>query len=210
MKENKYIWRKARKKPIVVKFREVNGKERIETREGILTANQEEDYIIQGIDGEIYPIKKSIFYRTYDIIEENMNELKPLDLDSETKIPDNELAQSCFEMILRALISDEKEFDTEEEAIDCIFSLLGEFKDDIKNQIKSACEFYLKYKGKPKLLGWDYPLFIDKIDEIYKKRIEAEEALGPNYKPSNTFIDEYNEWLFKEAFKSVLRGEENE
>ena len=45
------------------------------------------------------------------------------------------------------------------------------------------------------------------IDEIYKKRIEAEEALGPNYKPINTFIDEYNEWLFKEVFKNVL-GEE--
>ena len=133
-----------------------------------------------------------------------MSEPKPLDLDSETKIPENELAQSCFEMILRALISDEKEFDTKEEALDCIFSLLDEFKDDIKNQIKSACEFYLKYKDKPKLLGRDYPLFIDKIDEIYRRHIEAEEALGPNLRPNNTFIDEYNEWLFKEAFKSVL------
>ncbi len=206
MKENKHIWRKARKKPIVVEFREVDGKEQIETREGILTANQEKDYIIRGVDGEIYPIKKSIFYRTYDIIEENMNELELLDLDSEIKIPDNELAQSCFKMILRALISDKKQFDTEEEAINCIFSLLNEFKDDIKNRIKLACEFYLKYKDKPKLLGWNYPLLIDKIDEIYKRRIEAEEALGPNYKPSNTFIDEYNEWFFKEVFRNVLGG----
>ena len=80
----------------------------------------------------------------------------------------------------------------------------------MRQQIKSACEFYLKYKDKPKLLGKDYPLFIEKIDEIYKKRIEAEEALGPNYEPSNSFTEEYNEWLFKEAFKCVLEEKENE
>ena len=80
----------------------------------------------------------------------------------------------------------------------------------MRQQIMSACEFYLKYKDKPKLLGKDYPLFIEKIDEIYKKRIEAEEALGPNYEPSNSFTEEYNEWLFKEAFKCVLEERKNE
>lgn len=187
MKENKYIWQKAMKKPIVVKFREVNGKEQIETREGVLTANQEEDYIIQGIDGEIYPIKKSIFYHTYDVIEEDMNghELKHLELD--------------FGEILKII---KAEFGDYRKAY--------EIEKYIKQYIRAACNFYLKYKDKPKLLGWDYPLFIDRINEIHKKRIEAEEALGPNYKPSNTFIDEYNEWLFKEAFKSVLRGGGNE
>ena len=72
MKENNHIWRKARKKPIVVEFREVDGEEQIETREGVLIAKQNEDYIIRGVDGEIYPIKKSIFYRTYEVIEEDL------------------------------------------------------------------------------------------------------------------------------------------
>ena len=76
-------------------------------------------------------------------------------------------------------------------------------KQILEYHIKSVCEFYLKYKDKPDLLGWDHPLLIDKIDEIYKKRIEAEEALGPNYKPNNTFTDEYNEWLFKFRFRDI-------
>lgn len=36
------------------------------------------------------------------------------------------------------------------------FSLLGEFKDEIKEQIKSVCEFYLKYKDDPMLLVRDW------------------------------------------------------
>ena len=123
-----------------------------------------------------------------------MSELKPLDLDSETKIPENELAQSCFEMILRALISDEKEFDTKEEALDCIFSLLDEFKDDIKNQIKSACEFYLKYKDKPDAFSKEqFPLRWKFYPKTWRYVL----------KEGDGYID-YNNWLFKEAFKSVL------
>lgn len=65
----KKVWRTARKKPITVQFREVNGIEKIHTREGTLRAYQDRDFIIKGIDGEIYPIKKSIFERTYEVIE---------------------------------------------------------------------------------------------------------------------------------------------
>ena len=54
-------WRKARKKPVVVEFREVTTKEAIETREGMLFAYPDEDYVIRGVDGELYPIKKTIF-----------------------------------------------------------------------------------------------------------------------------------------------------
>ena len=68
-------FRKCRKKPIIVHFREVEGdKEEIftlENREGeSLIANKEADYVMKGIDGELYPIKKDLFHRTYDIIEE--------------------------------------------------------------------------------------------------------------------------------------------
>jgi len=64
-------WKKCRKKPIVVEFREVRGeKETIETREGILTANRDKDLIIRGLRGEIYPIGKDIFRKSYDVLEE--------------------------------------------------------------------------------------------------------------------------------------------
>ena len=45
---------------------------------------------------------------------------------------------------------------------------------------------------------------------MYRRRIEAEEALGPNYRPSRTLTNEYNEWLFKLAFKDVLEEENDD
>lgn len=65
------MWKKCRKKPIVVEFREVQGeKEVIVTREGVLTAYRGKDFIIKGIRGEIYPIGKDIFHKSYDVLEE--------------------------------------------------------------------------------------------------------------------------------------------
>lgn len=42
----------------------------IKTLEGVMTAYEGQDYIIKGIDGEIYPCKIDIFERTYEIAEE--------------------------------------------------------------------------------------------------------------------------------------------
>ena len=73
-------WRKARKKPIIVEFREAHPDEyvaslgmceAIDTREGWLWAKCGEDYVIKGVDDELYPIKKSIFEKTYDVVEYN-------------------------------------------------------------------------------------------------------------------------------------------
>ena len=77
------VWRRARKKPVVVEFREVEHKipvasnlvvndvwgEEIHTREGVLVGVCGKDYIIRGVDGELYPIKKSIFEKTYEVVE---------------------------------------------------------------------------------------------------------------------------------------------
>ena len=78
-------WKKARKKPIEIEFREVNptdaiqdsltgdiiedGVEIIQTLEGKYIARPNNDYIIKGVHGELYPIKKGIFAETYDILE---------------------------------------------------------------------------------------------------------------------------------------------
>ena len=76
-------WSKARKKPIVVQFREVRPKELIrvkypekievrgeviETLEGDLEAHVGEDYIIKGVNGELYPIKIETFNKTYELV----------------------------------------------------------------------------------------------------------------------------------------------
>ena len=65
------VWRKARKKPIIIEFREpIFEVEKIKTKEGTLIAKKGEDFIIKGIEGELYPIKKKIFHKIYEIIED--------------------------------------------------------------------------------------------------------------------------------------------
>ena len=83
------VWRKARKKPVVVEFRKVEPKEvvasvfdkkkgaivnlygeSIYTMEGWLKATCGKDYIIKGVKGEIYPIDKQIFKETYEVVDE--------------------------------------------------------------------------------------------------------------------------------------------
>lgn len=73
-------WKYARKKPLKIRYREVEPKEligfdcdvpceAIYTREGVILGYPDEDFIIEGIEGELYPIKKDIFYKTYDVLE---------------------------------------------------------------------------------------------------------------------------------------------
>ena len=74
-------WGTARKKPVLVDYREpeTNGYavpdvnkggikvEWINTLKGRLYAMPGRDYIIRGVKGEIYPIRKDIFEETYDV-----------------------------------------------------------------------------------------------------------------------------------------------
>ena len=83
------------------------------------------------------------------------------------------------------------------------------FSKEVKQRIREACEFYLRYRDKPKLLMREYP--------EYKRRIKKEEFI-----PNMVFMDdymkyilsvvkykEYNEWLFKLAFRGVLNEEKH-
>jgi len=63
-------WKKARKKPVIVEFRIVEKREFVNTGHGEAFAYPEDDFIIRDIIGE-YPIKKEIFYKTYEVIEES-------------------------------------------------------------------------------------------------------------------------------------------
>jgi len=63
-------WQKARKKPIIIEFREPKSEiETIRTREGTLKGYRKADYVIKGVKGELYPIDRVIFHETYDIVE---------------------------------------------------------------------------------------------------------------------------------------------
>ena len=70
-------WKKCRKRPVVVEFREVKGEcEEVVTREGTLFAYPDRDVIIRGVQGEIYPCKRDIFDATYDVFEEGIIDLR--------------------------------------------------------------------------------------------------------------------------------------
>ena len=69
-------WMKCRKLPIIVNFREVKGDREeiitLENREGeSLVAYADEDYIMKGVEDELYPIKKTLFHKTYEIVEDD-------------------------------------------------------------------------------------------------------------------------------------------
>lgn len=60
---------KVIKKDIPVEAYQTTKLLKINTLEGIMIA-QKGDWIIKGINGEKYPVKKSIFEKTYKIISE--------------------------------------------------------------------------------------------------------------------------------------------
>jgi len=72
----KPFWIKAIKKPVIVEMREVipthkdaSGEyEIIKTLEGDLIAHKNTSFVIRGVEGELYPIRKDIFVKTYKLI----------------------------------------------------------------------------------------------------------------------------------------------
>jgi hypothetical protein len=59
----------CRKKPIVVHAKQINEHFDVKTLEGIMRGNPG-DYLMRGVDGEMYPCKKDIFERTYCWLDE--------------------------------------------------------------------------------------------------------------------------------------------
>ncbi|MCD6434531.1 MAG: hypothetical protein J7L14_02885 [Candidatus Diapherotrites archaeon] len=66
---------------------------------------------------------------------------------------------------------------------------------NVKQRIKSACEFYLRYKDKPELL----------FEEKRKYRATLAHLFGDDKNTSR-----YNKWLFELIFKDVLEEEKKE
>jgi len=58
-----------RKKPVVILAVEITEERiKIKTREGILFGYRG-DFLIEGIEGEIYPCGREIFFKTYEKVE---------------------------------------------------------------------------------------------------------------------------------------------
>ena len=56
----------CRKKPIIVHAKQINKSFRVNTLEGNYKQGKVGDYLMQGIDNELYICDKGIFERTYD------------------------------------------------------------------------------------------------------------------------------------------------
>jgi len=74
---------------------------------------------------------------------------------------------------------------------------------EITQRLKSACEFYLRYKDKPELLKKE-----QKIEFKLKSEIWAKKRVFNFVRNGKKYID-YNEWLFKLAFKPMFEGVKN-
>ena len=81
--------------------------------------------------------------------------------------------------------------------------------DFVKQRIKSACEFYLRYKDNPELFLNEIGFPKDsKGIEIFNHWKSLK--LIPPTKFTEFDWHDYNEWLFKLAFKDVFEEGENE
>ena len=79
--------------------------------------------------------------------------------------------------------------------------------------VKSACEFWLRYSFNPKRLITEKPEFKNEVESFFSGEIKALNFITfvcMDLKDVEKIIDEqkkYNEWLFKLAFKDVLGGD---
>jgi len=68
LEEEKF--RPVRKKPVVVQAYQTDVALEIETLEGTMRADPG-DFIIKGVHGEPYPCKPDIFWKTYELVDED-------------------------------------------------------------------------------------------------------------------------------------------
>lgn len=64
------------KRPIIIQAKQMNEEFRVNTLEGNYKQGKPGDYLMRGIDGELYICDKDIFEKTYDFItDEERKEL---------------------------------------------------------------------------------------------------------------------------------------
>ena len=58
----------CKKKPIVVYCKQINEEFQVDTLEGNYKTGKPGDYLMKGVDGELYICDKEIFEKTYDVL----------------------------------------------------------------------------------------------------------------------------------------------
>ena len=66
---NGVTFKPCRKKPVIVHALQMDEDFSVETPEGVLSGKKG-DYLMRGVQGEFYPIKKEVFESTYDWVNE--------------------------------------------------------------------------------------------------------------------------------------------
>ena len=64
--ENVHEMKECRKKPIIVHAKQISEDFRVKTLEGDYKQGKAGDYLMQGIENELYICDKGIFEKTYD------------------------------------------------------------------------------------------------------------------------------------------------
>lgn len=160
---------------------------------------------------------------------------KVLKIEEEPKPLDLEILEEVVELFKETLL---KNYDTAKFTKEDIEFVIMLTKKVIKRRLINACKFYLKYKNKPELLMKEHPEYKEKVEKMrwipnpdfeacarmteedkryygeYGKDFNCSNCPFPDCKlgefiENENFEDEYNEWLFKLAFKNVLEGDEN-
>jgi len=173
--------------------------------------------------------RKKVSFKTTKRVPVKVNvsfETKPKPLD--LKISDSFRKELKEHLHFTDLTEDEKE--------ELINSFLTEIIDFVERRIKSAYEFYLRYKDKPELLIEEHPEFKEEVEKLestpnpyfeFCKTKEGKRMLGENIsckecerwvrkecekgefilKIHSIFIRDYNTWLFKLVFKDIFENE---
>lgn len=79
------------------------------------------------------------------------------------------------------------------------------FIENVREEIKQACLFYLRYVNRPNVFVKENPSYKREIGEQKKNYIDKDGVFAGTMWLH--FLLSYNEWLFKIAFKEVLEEE---
>ena len=110
--------------------------------------------------------------------------MKPKPLDKKDVI----LEMNQFVAFLESRIQDEQKRDE-------ILTAVEELVKTLKQRIKSACDFFLRYKGNPSLLIMERPELKEEVENMFLDRYST-----AKYGVNVWRLEQYNEWLFKLAF----------
>jgi len=62
-------WQKFRKRPVIIEAKLLTHRTHVQTLEGVMLGNVG-DWLIRGVNGELYPCKPDIFEKTYEKVGE--------------------------------------------------------------------------------------------------------------------------------------------